>query len=301
MSAGATLAALDEGVGDIVFTVGERRDGVVKTGTEKLAPFSTVQFLFERDLRIAEDLFLNGAFKAAASVLKPYTSSEATTKQAAERAFYTALCLHEWHRLNYGSAANHAARFSEDLRCHLKRLSGSDECSPIVLGDMLSGADELLRWGDVEEALARYYRSSELAAKVRLGSEHGLKPTAEGGYPAADVDGLPGLSSGLRAELPRRSGVLHLGSDLIWRILEDCSDPMADAYFADEVLRSGLRQRNQSVYGHGSEPCNPARVREVGERLRSLIKAHIPQALSVDVTALRPLTLSRNHAVRLSN
>ena len=37
MSVAATLAALDEGIGEIVFTVGERADGVVKTGTERMA------------------------------------------------------------------------------------------------------------------------------------------------------------------------------------------------------------------------------------------------------------------------
>ena len=41
MSVAATLAALDEGIGEIVFTVGNRADGVVITGTERMAPFKT--------------------------------------------------------------------------------------------------------------------------------------------------------------------------------------------------------------------------------------------------------------------
>src|SRR5690242_5184073 len=99
-----------------MFTVGERVDGVVKTGTEQPKSFSTVAFFEERDVRIAQSLFDHGAFSAAAQVLRRYGSPEAL------RARETALCLHEWQRMNYAKAASHAAKFSEVLRCHLKSL-----------------------------------------------------------------------------------------------------------------------------------------------------------------------------------
>jgi len=72
MSVPATLAALDEEIGEIVFTVGERHDGVVKTGTERLVTFSTEQFFRERTLREAERLFKAGAYHGAALLLKEY-------------------------------------------------------------------------------------------------------------------------------------------------------------------------------------------------------------------------------------
>ena len=50
MSAGATLAALDEEVDQIDFTCGERVDGVVETGTEVVQSFDLRGFLFQRDL-----------------------------------------------------------------------------------------------------------------------------------------------------------------------------------------------------------------------------------------------------------
>lgn len=145
MSVAATLAALDEEIGEIVFTVGERADGVVKTGTERMAAFSTRQFLLERDLRAATELFAAGALFAAARLLRGYP------EPGAVRAREQALCLHEWQRLNHARAASHAARFDETLRLHLKNLAGSDEFSAERLGDLLAGADELARWGDHED------------------------------------------------------------------------------------------------------------------------------------------------------
>jgi CRISPR-associated protein (Cas_Cas02710) len=129
MSAGATLAALDEEIGELMFTVGERVDGVVKTGTEQPKSFLTEAFFLERDLRIAQSLFDHGAFYAAARILRRYGSSEAL------RARETALCLHEWQRMNYAKAASHASRFSEELRSHLKSLAEADTFSPSALGE----------------------------------------------------------------------------------------------------------------------------------------------------------------------
>jgi hypothetical protein len=285
MSAGATLAALDEEIGELMFTVGERVDGVVKTGTERAKSFSTATFFFERDLRIAQSLFDHGAFYAAARVLRGHQLPEAL------RARETALCLHEWQRLNHAKAAAHAARFSEDVRRHLTLLAGADPFSANILGDLLAGADELLRWGDCEEALARYYRGAEQAAKARLAEAHSIRPP----YRLESV--LAILPAGCRlAEDLRRSrpphGEILLTAQRTWDVLDAGGDPMAAAYFADQKLQYGLQRRNEGMYGHGQEPVEPAQVHAVCDRLRNLIGTHMPSALACWSTAHRPRSLA---------
>jgi hypothetical protein len=283
MSAGATLAALDEEIGELMFTVGERVDGVVKTGTERAKSFSTAAFFFERDLRIAQSLFDHGAFYAAARVLRRHQLPEAV------RARETALCLHEWQRLNYGKAAAHAARFSEDVHRHLTLLAGAETFSANILGDLLAGADELLRWGDCEEALARYYRAAEQTAKVRLAEAHCLRP------PYRVEETLNLLPAGCRLALDLRSharnGPILLTAQRAWEVLDTIGDPMAAAYFADRQLLEGLQRRNESMYGHGTEPVEPARVQALADRLRNLMRAHLPAALACWTTARRPRSL----------
>ena len=127
MSVAATLAALDEEIGEIIFTVGERHDGVVRTGTERLVTFSTEQFFRERTLREAERLFQAGAYHGAALLLKQYG-------QAASDAHDLAACLREWQRLNYEEARQIAAGASapgpppaaEPRRC--RRVRGRYKC-----------------------------------------------------------------------------------------------------------------------------------------------------------------------------
>ncbi len=282
MSAGATIAALDEEIGEIMFTVGQRVDGVVKTGTEQAKTFSTTAFFFERDLRIAQNLFAQGAFYAAARVLRPYGPE-------ALRARETALCLHEWQRMNYAKAASHAARFSEDACAHLKNLADSGGFSVNVLGDLLAGADELLRWGDNEEALARYYRGAEQIAKVRLADAYSLRPTYQLEQALALLPAGHRLAADLRANSAH--GDLLLTAQRAWELLEATGDPMAAAYFYDRFLREGLRKRNESMYGHGTEPVEAKHVESVKQRLRNLLSPHLPAALACWSTARRPRSL----------
>ncbi len=284
MSAGATLAALDEEVDQIDFTSGERVDGVVKTGTEVVRSFDLRGFLFHRDLRIADELFRQGAFYAAARLLRGYPQPEAL------RARETALCLHEWQRMNYAKAATHAAKFSEALRLHLKGLAEADDFGSFALGDLLAGADELLRWGDCEEALARYYRGAEQAAKVRLAEAHSVRPP----YRLESLVAI--LPAGCRladdlAHLRARNGEILLTAQRAWDFLDTCGDPMAASYFADQKLQQGLQRRNESMYGHGQEPVEAAQVHAVRDRLRKLLGTHLPAAPACWTTERRPRSL----------
>lgn len=283
MSVAATLAALDEETGEIVFTVGERADGVVRTGTERMAPFSTRQFFLERDLRAAGELFAAGAFSAAARLLQPCSENEAAL--AREKA----LCLHEWQRLNHAKAASHAAKFDENLRLHLKHLAEADEFSAERLGDLLVSADELARWGDHEEALARYYRAAEQAAKVRLAQAHGLR------HPCRLQPLLEVLPAGhrLAADVRRkaRQGTVLLTAQVAWEVLDACQDPMASDYFADRLLQDGLSRRNASMYGHGQAIVDARETRAVADRLQDLLRKHLPVAAACWNPSRRPRTL----------
>jgi hypothetical protein len=266
MSAGATLAALDEEVDQIDFTSGERVDGVVKTGTEVVQSFDLRGFLVparpshrRRTLPPRRFLCRRPAAQRVSPSPKPCAARE------------TALCLHEWQRMNYPKAASHAAKFSEALRAHLKAplprpTPSARRCS----GTFLAGADELLRWGDCEEALARYYRGAEQAAKVRLAEAHSIRPP----YRLESVLDILPAGCRLAEDLQRwgpRNGVILLTAQKAWDVLDACDDPMAQSYFADQKLQDGLQRRNESMYGHGQEPVEAAQVHAVCDRLRNLL------------------------------
>jgi hypothetical protein len=286
MSVAATLAALDEEIGEIIFTVGERHDGVVRTGTERIAPFSTEQFFCERTLREAERLFQAGAYHGAALLLKQYGQYG----EAARDAHDLATCLREWQRLNYEEARQIAANASASalvrLRHHLTQLARSQEESMLRLSDLMVSADNLLRWGDYEEALARYYRATELAAKVRLAENHNLRKP----YKLANLrDAAPSMRDSLEANA--RHGVCYLGLRQAMQVLQALGDRFADDYFADAKFGELLNLRNETVAGHGASAVFQHSVEEVRSHLESLLQRNF-QGLSQAVnTALRPRSL----------
>ncbi len=277
MSAGATLAALDEEVGRIDFTSGQRVDGVVKTGTEIIQSFDVRRFLFQRDLRTADEFFRQGAFFSAARLLSSMRYPDPEFPEALHPR-ETALCHYEWQRLNYPKAVSHAARLPHwELRKHLEMLCAADEFSFCRLGDLLAGAQDLLSWGELEEALARFYRSAEQTAKVRLASDQGIRPPYR---LEAFLSFLPPhckVSGELRNRM--RDGELQIGNDLAWRILKELRDPMAEAYFADTRLMGALGRRNRSLYGHGHESVGKADVESVANRLRNLLGGHMEEVI----------------------
>jgi hypothetical protein len=280
MSAGATLAALAEGVGEIIFTTGQRHQGIVKTGSEEIRAFSTATFFLERDMAQAAQLFSAGAFLAAARLLQGHSSNTAMIARE------TALCLHEWQRLNYEKAASHAARFSESARAHLDQLANADEFGALRLGDLLAGAEQLRLWGDYEEALARYYRAAEQSAKVRLAEAFQMRPPYK---LAAFAQILPPGSESLK-ELSRsaRRGIVLLAAQRAWNILDACHDHMAADYQRDEALQKALWSRHETLYGHGGQPALESQVRCVADRLRKLLETHLPAAATGWSASRRP-------------
>jgi hypothetical protein len=283
MSVAAALAALDEEIGEIVFTVGERCEGVVKTGTEQLAIFSTEQFFRERTLREAERLFQAGAYHGAALLLKQ-------CGEAVRDEYDLAACLREWQRLNYEEARQIAADASASalvrLRHHLTQLARSQEETMLRLSDLMVSADNLLRWGEYEEALARYYRATELAAKLRFAENHHLRKP----YKLADLrDAAPSMRDSLEANA--RHGVCYLGLRQAMQILQALGDPFADDYFADEKLGELLNLRNETVAGHGASAVFQHSVEEVRSHLGSLLQRHFQGLNQAVNTALRPRSL----------
>jgi hypothetical protein len=191
--------------------------------------------------------------------------------------------------MNYAKAATHAAKFSDDLRGHLRSLAEADEFGVTVLGDLLAGADELLSWGDSEEALARYYRGAEQTAKVRLADPYGVRPP----YRLDDILRLlpPGGSAAQDFRRHARNGQILLTAQRAWDLLAAAQDPMADSYFADTALQMGLKRRNDSMYGHGKQPVDAQQVRAVAASMRNLLREHLPAALARWTTARRPRSL----------
>jgi len=269
MSSGAVLAALFEEVGELHFTTGKRRDGIVQCGTEELAIFPTERFFADRALADAQNLARGGAYRAAAAILTPYVE----TSENCEEAQNAALCLHAWHRQRYSEARQLAAGCVLEgigpVRRALEALAVADgEMDVLLVADLLASAAECLRFGYPEDALARVYRATELAAKQRLAGGYGVAPPYS--YPQ-----LNEVSSRLAGAVPdrRRGEEVRLGLHATMEYLETFDDPLARDFF--DFLRAGLVRRNETFVGHGVASVSEEEVTDLHGKLCVSLERHL--------------------------
>jgi len=265
MSAGASIAALDESLGEIVFTVGERTDGVVKTGTERLEFFDASSFFAERDLGLARELFSAGASGAAYHVLARHESLVEPAN--------VALCLHEWERLNYEgarkvAAASPALVASRHGLTTLADAARTAKPHPLIVADLFETARVFHDRSDYESSLSHTCKGLEMGLRLRLFQTSGLYEP----YRLQEVCALP-ISDDFRARLRKNSSdgkACILGLRQVVEVLNSMGDPLAEAYRQDRALQRLVGVRNELI--HAIRPVSAADADAFLARSRALLE-----------------------------
>jgi hypothetical protein len=296
MSAGATLAALDLEADEIQFTVGDRADGVVRTGTERLERFDPLEVFVSRDLRIAGELSAAGSHLAAHRLLARHARAFPlnaldlqivagsgneklkTLVRAHELATLTH-CLHEWERQNYEAARQLAARCNlpqaVPARAPLQAFAEAAKSSKphaAIVSDLLATATLLHRRGDHETSLFLACKALEGGLRLRLMELTGLSDP----YSLEILRSLPVRPEILkRAEATSHDGTTTvLGLNQVVDILTCLSDPLAAAYRGDWRIASLVRLRNE--YTHALRPIDSSDSRVFLDLVQNLFAAHLP-------------------------
>jgi hypothetical protein len=266
MSVGAALAALDEGLGELVFTVGERADGVVRTGTERIESFDPAGYFAERDFETALRLFGSGAHGAAAALMERHPA----LRGAAE----IARCRQEWERQHYPAARRIAAgsEMAELVRCRraledLQQAAGRGHPEALPVADLLATAEGLLRLQDWNECLVQACRAFEMGMRLALYQATRL-------YEPIPLEGLRALPGMPRDIMERASNVSNDGRTTILnlrsiaRILQAQGHALGDAFLEDRNLQSMIAVRNERMHGLRAVQENEARL-----AMRSILDA----------------------------
>ena len=277
MSVGAALAALDEGIGEIVFTVGERADGVVKTGTETLEMFAADGWFAERDLKTGMVLAESGSLLAAATLLERH---EGLAGRAA-----VARCLHEWERQNYVEARRIAAGNEALASCRrgleaLAKATGREVPDGTIVADLLETAGVFHGRKDYEASLILACRALEMGLRYALFARTGLREP----YSVAGIGAL-GIPQGVKdrcrgASQDGQTAMLNLG--LVAQILQQLGEEMGTAFLEERDLRGLVKVRNELMHRLGKVRAEESKdaLRRVRRVLKSLpLPVPIPRAV----------------------
>lgn len=246
MTAAATLAALDELIGDIVFTTGERADGVVITGTERITAFDPADFFRERDLKLAREFFDAGDFYAAERVLKPHNAK-------LTREYATAFTCHHWRRFDYDNAKRYGQSFG---------IVSADRRHRDIIADILAWSGHALRHHDPDTSVRLTYKGLEHAARFFLKEETGLAPDERGRYAATAVSDLR-TSYVPDRDKPR----ISLGLQAIVKILTDLGHPFGTGFDSSLYQLSNIRNEG----AHDIRPADMSEAQSYLDRATTLV------------------------------
>ena len=153
----------------------------------------------------------------------------------------------------------------------LKKLTGQEKGNGYEpIADLLNNAERRASQERFDDAVARLYRATEMVAQIRLFKEHGL------GSNKLTLNDLP---ENLRSEYEpfvRDNGKVLLGLCDSFGLLNRLDDRVGGLFETKRnAVIGALTTRNNSIFGHGTEPVG----REGYEKVRKTLHGFISEAV----------------------
>lgn len=237
---------------NLYFIGGEREDGVVIRGTEKIISQNLYPIYDDLMISKIKELFNTNRFDAGKSLLEDITKAKKDTYanlfdayyyfdnvdyNKANKYFITKEFIAEWPELKKQFSLNAKALY------HLNKEDSA--MRPFyILGSLINNARRRAEETKYDDAIARLYRSLELIAQIKL-NEYGID--------TSDVE-LDILNKhGVEQEFkPDFSGKIKLSLVQDYELLNNLGDDLGEFYIKnkDEFLAT-ISSRNNSILAHG--------------------------------------------------
>lgn len=237
---------------NLYFVGGEREDGVVIRGTEKIISQNLYPIYDDLMISKIKELFNTNRFDAGKSLLEDITKAKKDTYanlfdayyyfdnvdyNKANKYFITKEFIAEWPELKKQFSLNAKALY------HLNKEDSA--MRPFyILGSLINNARRRAEETKYDDAIARLYRSLELIAQIKL-NEYGID--------TSDVE-LDILNKhGVEQEFkPDFSGKIKLSLVQDYELLNNLGDDLGEFYIKnkDEFLAT-ISSRNNSILAHG--------------------------------------------------
>lgn len=237
---------------NLYFVGGEREDGVVIRGTEKIISQNLYPIYDDLMISKIKELFNTNRFDAGKSLLEDITKAKKDTYanlfdayyyfdnvdyNKANKYFITKEFIAEWPELKKQFSLNAKALY------HLNKEDSA--MRPFyILGSLINNARRRAEETKYDDAIARLYRSLELIAQIKL-NEYGID--------TSDVElDILNKHSVEQEFKPDFSGKIKLSLVQDYELLNNLGDDLGEFYIKnkDEFLAT-ISSRNNSILAHG--------------------------------------------------
>jgi len=174
------------------------------------------------------------------------------------------------HGKQLGRLRGAAKRFLSDMPWSPKDPSGFD-----LVQDLLDNASRRAEAKRYDDAVARFYRATELLAQVQLRRRYGINTSDI----VLDNEAIPEASRGwLEGQRNMRNNKIPIGLFAAYRLLHEMGDPVG-RYFEDtkKTLHDVIEIRNMSLFAHGLTPVTHEIWQRIGPSWQSWFQGALEQ------------------------
>jgi len=291
MTAGLALAAIAHGCGTLSYIAGDRRSGVVISGTERVVPVEPRRLWADQRIQLAADYCRALRFDTARSLLEGL--NEAWLGEY-ERRLVAGLALvasayGAWDRFDYARGIGELTKLlsAEAVECAafrpdrelvglLHALNSERGITADRLADLCNNARRRLDEGRYDDALARLYRLAEMLGQWILAKDYGIR--------SDDVDPSR-VPAAVRAVLEGRrdaDGRIRIGLEWDYVLLRELGHAVGREFDTGASKGIGvlLKQRNESLLAHGLRPIGKEEVESLLVKLEALVGLEVPDFAS---------------------
>lgn len=288
MTAGLVLAAVACRCGTLSYISGERRSGVVMSGTERVVPIEPRKIWADERLRLAREYCRVLRFEAALSLLDDVNPAwlDAYERQLADGIRTVATGYGAWDRFEFARATGELGKLADGPVAELRPFQPPDravlgrllDLKPETgltadrLADLFNNAGRRLAEGRYDDALARLYRLAEMFAQWILRKDFAIE-TAD-----VDVAKVPDELREALAATRNAVGPIQIGLEWDYRLLKAKGHEVGRRFDHGEFAGIGvlLKQRNESLLAHGLAPIGKKDVESLKDKILDLIAIEVP-------------------------
>ena len=267
---------------DLITISGDRRNGVVSTGTESIQYQNLYKVYDKFALMRVRNYFNANRFYTASEILENVVDESINTENMMNlvKGYFL------WDNMEFKEAYEHLTKLDlngfelseikDDLKFNLKAL-GAIVRSPhenlkncYILASLINNSIRRAEEYKYDDAIARLYRAFELIAQIRL-SSYRLNSSdidtdilLENNVSQEFIDGL---------EKTRDEGKIRIGLIKDFELLDALDDDLGK-YFAENRNRINnlTKKRNNSILAHGLESLDKEDFEEFEEVVESLAR-----------------------------
>ncbi|MBN2572350.1 MAG: TIGR02710 family CRISPR-associated protein [Ignavibacteriales bacterium] len=271
MSASLVSAAISLDIGLISYVTGDRKEGRVQSGTERISSIIPTKIFSQKLIKQFISLFNLFQYQAAINIIDDF-EFHPDFRDKVNILRKLACFFYEWDKFNFANAFSLSKEINDDM---LKKFNIKNKFKDIYIpliselkneelnykkvNDLVYNAERRASEGKFDDAVARLYRALEMVAQIEFIKQFGCKTED------VNIEKLPQeIKNDIKFKYQNTSNrKIQLPMYKTFDVLNYVGNKYGKIFEENNVLiKKNISKRNYSILAHGSVPVDERHFKE---------------------------------------